>query len=193
MGVVQLRWSVPCDGVDGIEVTPEVIFLACGEVAAAFDADSGRPLWESIIPDLSGSASISLHDETLRVTSWRGDIVVLDAATGELHDAVTGDHPVAPVAGSDLPADYAFEQGRLSYGGDTVWTSTSPHPPLVVRVQGFTVVNDDDQGVRVVDDAGHLMLEFDTDGAEFPGALCAERDVVIAATSDGVLLRIDVS
>ena len=176
---VKILWSHPCDGIDGVAATADTIVLQGGEVLAAFDLATGEYRWEEIIHDAAGiPAPVLIVDSTVVAEpSAPETLVAFDLYSGEARPAP--DDPALWLGNGTEPAQEAA-------GVKVVWPEWKG--PTVAEANGFTIENSSDNGLRVLDASGKVVLAPRLGRREFhmsPIVLIDRR--VVTMTSDGIL------
>lgn len=174
-------------------VTRGSIVVVSSEVITAFDRGTGGVLWSSGMSATSGPTWVIVTpDGVVVVAPQYEDVQAFDLETGDPMPVPAGiDIPDEPEWSHSLPAGYTFEGGSLCYQERVIWSGPTTADPSIARVGDLTVINDFENGLRIVGDDGTVLAAPELGAREYDeGSVFVDGDVAVTVTSDGVLYAI---
>lgn len=186
-------WSVVSDPADGMVATPDVIIVVGEESITAFDRTTGQVRWSNTMSDTSGPTPVVVTPAGLVVVlPPYENVQAFDVATGkEAAVPPDVDKPPPPTV-ERLPTGYSVNASGLSYQGQLIWPTQSTSNAFVGRVGDLSVINDNNQGLRVVDDAGTVLVAPPLGQPEYDAVrVLVDGETAFTVTADGRLYAIN--
>lgn len=127
----------------------------------AFDRMTGQVRWKRILPQGQVSADLALAGDSILALGSNGDLVALDAETGEARWVF------------DAPSDPYRQRGSLAAGATTIYTAGMDEAIYAIRVAD-----------------GRQLWRREL-GSEVTTSILLRGDRLYVGTADGQLLRLD--
>ena len=134
------------------------------------------------------------------VITTDGKVVVAPASEAQqAFDLVTGAPTTVPaglaIPTSDtsegLPPGYALDGNKLTYNGTSIWSEPATAGLFVARLGVLTIINDTDQGLRVVDDDGVILAAPSFGRREYDAVpILVDGTVAVTVAADGMLYAV---
>jgi hypothetical protein len=185
-----ILWSTEpvVEGADALVAAGGSVITIGPSSIQAFDPRTGTSRWYAEGPETAPDVRVEVVDgEVLVVKAAYEPAMAFDLGTGEVVEPVPGGGVRAPPT-TPLPTGYRWAGTALSRSGREIWHGESTLEPMVGRVGEWTVVNDFETGLTVVDDDGTTLASAPLGTPNWdPSPVLVSGRTAYAVTVDGVL------